>query len=108
MEAVTAATTVGTADSDTKMRELVDKYNKAKRPVSLLEKHKDESRQSSKGKRKQLPEKEEEWTGQHPWKPWDRDKDLSAGRQKVNFDPKNMNEGLSSRFSSGSVQRNFL
>ncbi|XP_078438920.1 DNAJ heat shock N-terminal domain-containing protein isoform X2 [Wolffia australiana] len=112
LEAAAAAETSSEAADSEKgmMRELVNKYNKSKRPTSLVEKHKEESRRRSKGKgmTEQLPEKGEEWTGQHPWKPWDREKDLSAGRQKVNFDSKNMSEGLSSRFSSGAIQRNFL
>ncbi|KAL5223151.1 hypothetical protein ABZP36_027864 [Zizania latifolia] len=83
---------------------LVDKYNSSKRSVSLVQKH----RESKKEKRKQKQREKEEWEGNHPWKPWDREKDLTAGRQNVNLDPENMAQGLSSRFSSGAVQRNFL
>lgn len=88
--------------------ELVDKYNKEKRSKSLMEKHQEKAASRLKKKStKQEPEKEE-WLGQHPWKPWDREKDLVAGRQNVKLDSENMGAGLTSRFSSGSFQRNFL
>ncbi|XXG65515.1 hypothetical protein AAC387_Pa05g3195 [Persea americana] len=87
--------------------ELVDMYNRSKRSVSLVQKHREEASSRPKKKNKQQQEKGE-WEGQHPWKPWDREKDLVAGRQKVNFDSENMTQGLSSRFSSGTIQRNFL
>lgn len=106
-----AATSAAAADPE-RMRsaadaDLVDKYNQARRAKSLVQKHREEGGRS-KGKAKRPPPEKEEWAGQHPWKPWDREKDLSAGRQKVNLDTKNMSEGLSSRFSSGSFQRDFL
>ncbi|KAL8234556.1 hypothetical protein R6Q59_020656 [Mikania micrantha] len=89
--------------------ELVDKYNKAKRSKSLMEKHQESTRVRSKKKSKSDQEKQkQEWEGQHPWKPWDREKDLTAGRQNVKLDAENMAQGLTSRFSSGSFQRNFL
>ncbi|CAA7397637.1 unnamed protein product [Spirodela intermedia] len=111
LEAYNKVTATSAADSE-RMRstadaDLVDKYNQAKRAKSLVQKHREESGRS-KGKAKRLPLEKEEWAGQHPWKPWDREKDLSAGRQKVNLDSKNMSEGLSSRFSSSSFQRDFL
>ncbi|KAK4391199.1 hypothetical protein Sango_2183200 [Sesamum angolense] len=87
--------------------ELVDQYNKAKRSKSLVEKHQDSLTRRPKKKGKQELAKEE-WEGNHPWKPWDREKDLTAGRQNVKLDADNMAQGLSSRFSSGSFQRNFL
>lgn len=87
--------------------DLVDKYNKEKRSKSLVQKHQEEGKTRAKKKSKQQPEKEE-WVGEHPWKPWDREKDLVAGRQNIKFDSENMAEGLSSRFSSGNFQRNFL
>nr|GMD77693.1 GPALPP motifs-containing protein 1-like [Ipomoea batatas]GMD79267.1 GPALPP motifs-containing protein 1-like [Ipomoea batatas]GMD80859.1 GPALPP motifs-containing protein 1-like [Ipomoea batatas] len=87
--------------------ELVDQYNKAKRSKSLVEKHQEKGRSKSKKKAKQEVEKEE-WEGSHPWKPWDREKDLTAGRQSVKLDAEHMSKGLTSRFSSGSFQRNFL
>ncbi|RWW17223.1 hypothetical protein GW17_00018859 [Ensete ventricosum] len=85
--------------------ELVDKYNASKRSVSLVQKHREET---SRPKKKVKQPEKEEWEGMHPWKPWDREKDLTAGRKKVNFDSENMQQGLASRFSSGNVQRNFL
>ncbi|XP_073124524.1 uncharacterized protein [Henckelia pumila] len=86
--------------------ELVDRYNKAKRSKSLVEKHQETSAKSRVKKRSK--QESQEWEGNHPWKPWDREKDLTAGRQSVNLDSENMTQGLSSRFSSGSFQRNFL
>lgn len=92
--------------------QLVDDYNEAKRSKSLVEKHKEAAGAGSssrkKSKQKQEQATKEEWEGQHPWKPWDREKDLTAGRKIVNFDSENLSQGLSSRFSSGSFQRNFL
>ncbi|XP_021896003.1 uncharacterized protein LOC110813255 [Carica papaya] len=87
--------------------DLVDKYNKEKRSKSLVEKHQEEASGRAKKKSRQPPEKEE-WVGQHPWKPWDREKDLVAGRQNIKFDAESMSQGLASRFSSGNFQRNFL
>ncbi|KAL0361842.1 UNVERIFIED_CONTAM: Chaperone protein DnaJ 2 [Sesamum radiatum] len=86
---------------------LVDRYNKAKRSKSLMEKQQDSLRKRPKKKGKQESAKEE-WEGNHPWKPWDREKDLTAGRQNVKLDANNMAQGLSSRFSSRSFKRNFL
>ncbi|KAI3464401.1 hypothetical protein Pfo_021064 [Paulownia fortunei] len=88
--------------------ELVDQYNKAKRSKSMVEKHQESAKSRPKKKSKQEALKEEDWEGNHPWKPWDREKDLTAGRQSVKFDTDNMAQGLTSRFSSGSFQRNFL
>lgn len=93
--------------------ELVDKYNKAKRSKSLVEKHMESTKSRSKKKSKQEKQNKqdptnEDWEGNHPWKPWDREKDLTAGRQSVNLDADNMAKGLTSRFSSGNFQRNFL
>ncbi|KAK1273880.1 hypothetical protein QJS04_geneDACA013306 [Acorus gramineus] len=89
--------------------DLVDKYNRSKRSMSLVQKHQEETSSHQKKKKKKSKQVEkEEWAGQHPWKPWDREKDLTAGRQKVNLDAEGMKEGLGSRFSSGTFQRNFL
>ncbi|KAF5742593.1 hypothetical protein HS088_TW09G00644 [Tripterygium wilfordii] len=87
--------------------DLVDQYNKAKRSKSLVQKHQEESGSRLKKKSKQVKEKEE-WVGNHPWKPWDREKDLVAGRKNIKLDSENMAEGLTGRFSSGSFERNFL
>ncbi|GAB2271941.1 hypothetical protein Dimus_006769 [Dionaea muscipula] len=100
----------GSADGD-----LVDQYNKAKRSKSLVQKHQqiqeeeaERSRSKKKAKQQRQPASEEEWAGKHPWKPWDREKDLTAGRQSVNLDSESLTQGLASRFSSGTFQRNFL
>ncbi|XP_074557605.1 uncharacterized protein LOC141813536 [Curcuma longa] len=104
-EAKTLGDVEGEKERQMRDADLVDKYNASKRSISLVQKYREEnSRPKKKVKR---PEKEE-WEGRHPWKPWDREKDLTAGRKKVNFDADNMAQGLASRFSSGSVQRNFL
>uniref|UniRef100_A0ACD5VRR8 Uncharacterized protein n=2 Tax=Avena sativa TaxID=4498 RepID=A0ACD5VRR8_AVESA len=87
---------------------LVDKYNSSKRSVSLVQKHRESKKEKTKEKKKHKQREKEEWEENHPWKPWDREKDISAGRQNVSLDPENMTQGLSSRFSSGAVQRNFL
>ncbi|GAV58416.1 DnaJ domain-containing protein/DUF3752 domain-containing protein [Cephalotus follicularis] len=84
--------------------ELVDKYNKARRSKSEQKFKEGASGSKKKSKEKQI----EEWVGQHPWKPWDRDKDLTARRQGIKFDSEDMAQGLSSRFSAGNFQRNFL
>lgn len=84
---------------------LVDEYNSARRSKSLVQKHQDESRHQ---KKKSKAQDQEGWAGTHPWKPWDREKDLAAGRQNVNLDSAGMAQGLTSRFSAGPTQRNFL
>lgn len=112
MEAYNEASALASNEDEKKRAsadaELVDKYNKAKRSKTLVQKHQEEAASKSKKKSKQKPEKEEEWVGQHPWKPWDREKDLTAGRKTVNLDSESMTKGLTSRFSSGNFQRNFL
>ncbi|XP_058091155.1 uncharacterized protein LOC131237424 [Magnolia sinica] len=109
LEAYNEATALAAAADEKKQTsdaDLVDKYNRSKRSVSLMQKHQEEK--SSRLKKKSKQAEKEEWDGQHPWKPWDREKDLEAGRQKVNLDSENMVQGLASRFSSGNIQRNFL
>lgn len=112
LEAYNEATALASNEEEKKRvkadANLVDMYNKAKRSKSLVQKHQEESTRSSKKKRKQQPQEKEDWLGKHPWKPWDREKDLVAGRQSVNLDSENMAQGLTSRFSSGNFQRNFL
>ncbi|CAN8246761.1 unnamed protein product [Cochlearia groenlandica] len=96
--------------------DLVDKYTKENRSKSLVEKHRQESSSSSsrlkKKKKLSMSSKEkaekDEWVGNHPWKPWDRENDLNAGRQNVKLDADGMAEGLASKFSSGNFQRSFL
>ncbi|XP_065880693.1 uncharacterized protein [Euphorbia lathyris] len=113
LEAYNEATALASNEEEKKRSgadaDLVDKYNKAKRSKSLVQKHQEESVTRSKKKSKQQSEKEkEEWSGKHPWKPWDREADLVAGRKSIKIDTDNMVQGLSSRFSSGNFERNFL
>ncbi|KAL2324722.1 hypothetical protein Fmac_023780 [Flemingia macrophylla] len=112
LEAYNEATALASNEDEKKRAsadaELVDKYNKAKRSKTLVQKHQEETASKSKKKSKQQQLEKEDWVGQHPWKPWDREKDLTAGRKTVNFDSESMTKGLSSRFSSGNFQRNFL
>jgi len=114
LEAYNEATALASNDDDKKRAsedaDLVDKYNKAKRSKTLVQKHQEVVANKSKKKSKQVKQQpgKEEWVGEHPWKPWDREKDLTAGRKTVNFDSENMTKDLSSRFSSGNFQRNFL
>ncbi|GMH21798.1 hypothetical protein Nepgr_023640 [Nepenthes gracilis] len=118
LKAYDAATSLASNEEQKKRTgadaDLVDQYNKAKRSKSLVQKHKEEAAERSHPRRKskqqqQLPPAvEEEWVGKHPWKPWDRERDLTAGRQSVKLDSEAMVQGLASRFSSGTFQRNFL
>ncbi|XP_043699835.1 J protein JJJ2-like [Telopea speciosissima] len=88
--------------------DLVDKYNQSKRSKSLVQKHQEEAASSRSRKKIKQQMDKEDWVGKHPWKPWYRENDLTAGRQKVNSDSESMMQDLSSRFSSGTVQRTFL
>ncbi|KAH0982904.1 hypothetical protein GBA52_010081 [Prunus armeniaca] len=72
--------------------DLVDKYNKEKRSKSLLQKSKEEAAKRSKRKSKKQQTEKEDWVGKHPWMPWDREKDLAGGRQRVKLDSENMNQ----------------
>lgn len=93
----------------------LDEYNEKKRSLSMLEEHQQKSKKGTKkakkGKSQQQPleeDKKKEWAEAHPWKPWDREKDLTAGRQTMKWDDKkSVGESLSSRFGT-SGQRNFL
>ncbi|XP_042515050.1 uncharacterized protein LOC122089412 [Macadamia integrifolia] len=93
-----------TSDAD-----LVDQYNQSKRSKSLVQKHQEEAARSrSRKKIKKQQADKEDWVGEHPWKPWDRENDLMSGRQKVNLNSESLMQGLASRFSVGTVQRSFL
>ncbi|KAJ9538081.1 hypothetical protein OSB04_030814, partial [Centaurea solstitialis] len=90
--------------------EMVDKYNKAKRSKSLVEKHQESSRVRTKKKSKgeQQEKQKQEWEGDHPWKPWDREKDLTAGRQKSEMlDAREYGKGLTFWFFFGNVSKKF-
>ncbi|QHN79026.1 GPALPP motifs-containing protein [Arachis hypogaea] len=101
LEAYNEATALASNEEEKKKAsadaELVDKYNKAKRSKTLMQKHQEEVSNKSKKKSKQQKPEKEEWVGQHPWKPWDREKDLTAGRKSVKLDAEGMSQGLSSR-----------
>ncbi|XP_021288684.1 uncharacterized protein LOC110419880 [Herrania umbratica] len=111
LEAYNEAAALASNEDDKKRTnsdaDLVDIYNKEKRSKSLVQKHQEETAKRPKKKSKLQAEKVE-WEGKHPWKPWDRENDLVAGRQNVKLDTDNMAKGLTSRFSSGTFQRNFL
>ncbi|KAI5071254.1 hypothetical protein GOP47_0013505 [Adiantum capillus-veneris] len=87
---------------------IMDQFNSAKRGMSLVEKHQMERTKVKKAPNKKEAPQPAEWEVSHPWKPWDRDKDLTAGRQKVTLDKSNMVEGLSSRFAASHKERSFL
>ncbi|MCO5601616.1 hypothetical protein L7F22_055739 [Adiantum nelumboides] len=87
---------------------IMDQFNSVKRGKSLVEKHQMEHTKVKRASNKREAPQPSEWAASHPWKPWDRDKDLTAGRQKVDLDKSNMAEGLTSRFSSSHKERSFL
>lgn len=114
-----AALTMGPADEidvreterAAKEAQLMDTYNSHKRSQSLMDQHKLDRSQASKKKKEKSTkpvktglrkpsENEDDWKKNHPWKPWDREKDLTAGRQSVNLDPKKFTEGLANRFGT--------
>eukprot|EP00250_Pteridium_aquilinum_P019064 c24275_g7_i1 orf=362-2197(+) len=95
-------------DNDPATASILDNFNSAKRKTSLLEKHQLEHSKKVKKVSKKETAKPAEWSASHPWKPWDREKDLTAGRQSVNLDKSNMAENLSLRFSSSHKERSFL
>uniref|UniRef100_A0A803M2P9 DUF3752 domain-containing protein n=1 Tax=Chenopodium quinoa TaxID=63459 RepID=A0A803M2P9_CHEQI len=111
LEAYNVAAALASNDKDRKTSDidaaLIDQYNKAKRSKTLAQKHQEVSQKSRSKKKSKLMQKQEggEWVGNHPWKPWVREKDLSAGRQDVSLDAEDMKQGLSIKFSSGSFQR---
>ncbi|KAM7266388.1 hypothetical protein ACFE04_004285 [Oxalis oulophora] len=109
LEAYNEAAALASNENDKKATSedarLVDEYNKARRSKSLVRKHQEEaaSRPKKKAKKQKVKqEKETDEEDKHPWKPWDREKDIVAGRKKVKLDTDNMAQGLTSRFSSGS------
>ncbi|XP_020574038.1 uncharacterized protein LOC110020318 [Phalaenopsis equestris] len=79
--------------------DLVDNYNSKKRSKSLVQKHQEETQRKHKRKSKDI--EREGWEGVHPWKPWDREKDLSAGRQKLSLDSESMVQGETRRRGRG-------
>ncbi|BBN16936.1 hypothetical protein MPTK1_7g10580 [Marchantia polymorpha subsp. ruderalis] len=102
---------------------MMDQYNEKKRALSMVDKLQRENVKESKKKKgggggggggaasllsKEKERKEAEWQEKHPWKPWDREKDLTAGRQAMKWDAKSVQEGLGSRFGSSAGDRKFL
>ncbi|KAG6543258.1 hypothetical protein Mapa_015339 [Marchantia paleacea] len=99
---------------------MMDQYNEKKRALSMVDKlQRDNVKESKKKKKgeggggasllsKEKERKEAEWQEKHPWKPWDREKDLTAGRQAMKWDAKSVQEGLGSRFGSNTEDRKFL
>lgn len=79
--------------------ELVEQYNKSRRSKSMVEKHQETTRIKSK-KKSNHESVNEEWRQNHPWKPWDRDKDLTGERKNVKLDASDTSQSLTSRFSS--------
>uniref|UniRef100_M1BCQ5 L19 ribosomal protein n=1 Tax=Solanum tuberosum TaxID=4113 RepID=M1BCQ5_SOLTU len=80
--------------------ELVVHCNKTRRSKSMVEKHQEIAARSKSMKKSKHESVKEEWKGNHPWKPWDREKDLIAGRKNVKLDASDMSQSLTSRFSS--------
>eukprot|EP00898_Chlorokybus_atmophyticus_P009042 jgi/Chlat1/9139/Chrsp97S08431 len=91
--------------------QLVDEYNSHKRQKTLLEQHQDAQREERKKKKKGTKQDDPEWAAEHPWQPWDRDKDLAAGPKAAASNSKQralQAAALSSRFGSSGPQRSFL
>uniref|UniRef100_A0A061SI49 DnaJ-like protein n=1 Tax=Tetraselmis sp. GSL018 TaxID=582737 RepID=A0A061SI49_9CHLO len=99
---------------------MVDTYNSKSRSKSLLEKHLEKQEQDKKDKKKRKrkdkdaggaePEAEpqEDWVGKHPWRPFDRERDLGPTlKAKSAQDLVKQAGSLSSRFGSGQG-RSFL
>ncbi len=76
------------------------------------EKNSKPKKEKGKDKRKEKKEEveqTEEWKKDHPWKPWNRETDLAAGRKSMKVEGKeSMAKGLTSRFSGGGGTREFL
>lgn len=72
--------------------ELVVHYNKTKRSKSMVERHQETAARSKSMKQSKHESVNEESKGNHPWKPWDRERDLTAGRGNVEFDASDMSQ----------------
>jgi hypothetical protein len=95
----------------------VAEYNAKHRQKSLLEQHAERqaagkkqkkpkagaSDGSGKGVKRPAEEGDEEWVGKHPWRPFDRDKDLNAPHAAPKSAAALLKDGagLAGRFSSG-------
>eukprot|EP00850_Spirogloea_muscicola_P000208 SM000001S04610 [mRNA] locus=s1:1283279:1287697:+ [translate_table: standard] len=102
----------------TEVGEMLDAYNASARASSLVDKHqKERVREAIKEKKQQRKQKQESlgdgkeqhkaeaWEGKHPWKPWDREKDLVTGPAATKWTPNAMAQNLAAKFGS---ERRFL
>ena len=89
--------------------ELVDGFNASKRSKSMLDEHRE---RMAKGAGQGAPGTADRpaWASNHPWRPWDRDRDLEikpAG-QTAEGAAKSAQASLSGRFGAGKGPRTFL
>jgi hypothetical protein len=98
------------AEKTSATAQIIDDYNSKKRSQTLVEKHQEALQKERKKKKKKTGEakEKEEWEGSHPWKPWDREKDLAIGKT-VKLDKDSSATALASRFGPGRPgERRFL
>ena len=100
----------------------VDLYNTSNRKRSLLEQHQDKKVKKQKaagegavGKSKQASDaktqqdEDSSWKGKHPWRPFDREKDMNIGPKPVTQQDLLKKAGsLTGRFGGQTGQRTFL
>uniref|UniRef100_A0A7S0N3K3 J domain-containing protein n=1 Tax=Pyramimonas obovata TaxID=1411642 RepID=A0A7S0N3K3_9CHLO len=88
----------------------VDSYNQMSRPKTLMEQHQEKETKAKKKAKAEGKRDKEDWEGNHPWKPWDREKDLVIKpKAKTANDLTKMGGSLGSRFSGSSTGgRSFL
>lgn len=100
----------------------VDLYNSGNRQKSLLEQHQEKKSKKRKSdatepgsaKSKQAPDSKTQgvdsnWKGTHPWRPFDREKDLNFGPKPVDQQELLKKAGsLHGRFGGAVGQRTFL
>ena len=93
------------APSSQKAAQAVDAYNASARGKSLLEKHQEKQKKDK--KRKKIGEEDDGAGGSHPWRPFDRERDLEVKPKAV--DAKaivHSMKGLSSKFQGSSGNNN--
>lgn len=99
----------------------VDRYNTSNRQKSLLEQHQEKKSKKRKAatvagadnKQKQVQKDQKEqkdtWEGKHPWRPFDREKDLNIGAKPVSqADLLKKAGSLTGRFGGPVGRRTFL
>jgi len=91
----------------------VDAYLGANRQKSLVEQHNEKKvkkRKAAAVEGKSVADRQGEWEGKHPWRPFDREKDLNIASKPANKDELLKKAGsLTGRFGgSTSGQRTFL